>query len=100
VHGAAYALLDYGSGAFPMRANDWQYGTFISHSIRKFSQRLEFTNASAHLKDSLTDERGWFSYSREYFRLTLSYDYNDFARFYGGGGAVVHTFPHVNPIFF
>ena len=83
-----------------MRANDWQYGTSISHSIKKFSQRLQFTHASAHLEDSLTDERGWFTYSREYFRLILSYDYNDSVRFYGGGGAVVHTSPHVNPIFF
>jgi hypothetical protein len=100
VHSAAYALLDYGGGAFPIRANDWQYGTFISHSIKKFSQRLEFTHASAHLGDSLTDERSWFTYSREYFCLILSYDYNDSVRFYGRGGAVVHTFTHVNPIFF
>jgi len=100
VHGAAYALLDYGGRSFPMRANDWQYGTSISHSKKKFSQRLEFTHASAHLGDSLTDERNWIEYSREYFRLILSYDYNDSMRFYGGGGAVVHTFPHVNPIFF
>tara|TARA_B100000959_G_scaffold207367_1_gene217561 strand:+ start:613 stop:867 length:255 start_codon:yes stop_codon:yes gene_type:complete len=39
-HGAAYALMDYGGGAFPMRANDWQYGTSTSYSIKKFSQRL------------------------------------------------------------
>ena len=100
VHGAAYALLDYGGGAFPMRANDWQYGTSINHSKEKFSQQLEFTHASAHLGDSLTDERDRFIYSREYFRLILSYDYNDSIRFYGGGGSVVHTFPHVNPTFF
>lgn len=100
VHGAAFALLDYGGGAFPMRASDWQYGTSISHSKDRFSQRLEFTHASAHLGDSLTDERNWFKYSREYFRLILSYDYNDSIRFYGGGGAVVHTFPYVNPLFF
>ena len=100
VHGAAFALLDYGGGAFPMRANDWLFGTSISHSKERFSQRLEFTHASAHPGDSLTDERNWFKYSREYFRLILSYDYNDLIRFYGGGGVVVHTFPYVNPLFF
>jgi len=100
VHGAAFALLDYGGGAFPMRANNWQFGTSISHSKEKFSQRLEFTHASAHLGDNLTDERNWFKYSREYFRLILSYDYNNSIRFYGGGGAVVHTFPQVSPFFF
>ena len=100
VHGAAFALLDYGGGVFPMRANDWQFGTSISHFKEKFSQRLEFTHASAHLGDDLTDERTHFKYSREYFRLILSYDYSDSIRFYGGPGAVVHTFPDVNPFFF
>ena len=28
------------------------------------------------------------------------YDYNDSVRFYEEGGAVVYTFPHVNPVFF
>lgn len=100
VHGAAFALLDYGGGAFPMRANDWQFGTSLSHSRGKFSQRLEFTHASAHLGDNFTDERLWFKYSREYFRWLLSYDKNEFMRFYGGAGAVVHTFPTVDPFFF
>lgn len=98
--GAAFALLDYGGGSFPMLANDWQFGTYLSHSKKKFSQRLEFTHISAHLGDSLSDERNRFVYSREFMRWILSYEQNDFLRFYGGGGFSVHTIPDEDTLFF
>ncbi len=97
--GAAFALLDYGGGSFPMRANDWKFGTYVSHSRREFSQRLDFTHISAHLGDALFAERAKFVYSREFFRWILSYEPNNFFRFYGGGGFVIHSIPDENPFF-
>lgn len=97
--GAAFALLDYGGGSFPMRANDWEFGSYFSHSRRKFSQRLEFTHVSAHLGDALSSERARIVYSREFIRWIFSYKPNSFFRLYGGGGFLVHTFPDVKPFF-
>lgn len=98
--GAAFALLDYGGGSFPMIANDWQFGTYFSHINKKFSQRFEFTHFSAHLGDAISNTRKPIMFSREFLRWIFSYKQNDFLRYYSGVGILVHTIPKERKIFF
>lgn len=101
ITGGAFALLDFAGGSFPMRANDWQMGTYLSHSRNKFSQRLEFTHHSAHLGDQVIELENKKSilYTREFLRWVFAYDFNEFLRFYAGPGFLFRSTPEENLFF-
>jgi hypothetical protein len=100
IRAAAFPWLGQEGRTFPMRANDWWLGVYLSHSNGNFSSRLEYTHISAHLGDALFEEQSPIVYSREFIRWLFSYNFLSQIRIYGGGGALVHSIPTEKPLFF
>lgn len=99
ITGVAFVLLNHDKGSFPMHANDWQFGTYLNYIKQKFYHRLEFAHNSAHLGDSLFDEKSAIIYSREFFRWITTYCPDDSLKLYLGIGSLTHSIPNEKPLF-
>ncbi len=110
VTASAHAWLDQRGSSFPMRANDWLFGTYFSYSRVKgslddpsrylaWTSRLEYTHESTHLGDELFAQRDPIVYSRETAKWLVSVEATSHFRLYAGAGGLIHSIPQ-EPAFF
>ena len=97
--GAGYILLGQQGVAFPMRANDWYAGMYLSETTGAFSHRLEFVHQSAHLGDSYEGSLEPMIYNGEYFSFATSFQPSENLRLYTGLGAWENHYPYGNAFF-
>lgn len=97
ITGAAFACLGQDGWTFPMQANDWWLGSYLSRSRGRLSQRLEYMHVSSHLGDAFLGARTRIVYSRERFRLLLSARPAEGLRAYAGAGYWVKILPEGDP---
>jgi hypothetical protein len=99
VLGSAFILLGEEGVAFPLKANDWYAGMYLSESSGDFSHRLEFVHQSAHLGDSFEGIQEPMIYNGENFNFTTSFRPSENLRLYAGLGAWENLYPNDNAFF-
>ncbi len=99
VLGSGFILLGVEGVAFPLRANDWYAGMYLSESSGLFSHRLEFVHQSSHLGDSYEGSQEPMIYNGENFNFTTSFQPSENLRVYAGIGAWENLYPNDNAFF-
>jgi hypothetical protein len=99
VLGSGFILLGVEGVAFPLRANDWYAGMYLSESSGLFSHRLEFVHQSSHLGDSYEGSREPMIYNGENFNFTTSVQLSESLRLYAGIGAWENLYPNDKAFF-
>ncbi len=97
IDGATFIELDsLGGAVFPNRVDDWHLGTYFTQKSGNLSQRLQYEHVSSHLGDELIFSVQRVIYSRESFRYTLSYDFSQNFRLFGGPCYWSHISPDIS----
>jgi hypothetical protein len=102
IDGTTFIELDsLGNAIFPNRVDDWHLGTYFTEKSGNFSQRLQYEHVSSHLGDELFFTVPRIIYSRESLRYTISYDFSQNFRLFGGPCYWTHISPDISdPRFF
>lgn len=97
--GSGNILLGEKGVEFPMLANDWYAGMYLSESSGDLSFRLEFEHQSAHLGDSFAGSQDPIIYNGENFNLAFSLKPSENLRFFADTGYWENFFPMDNRFF-